>query len=60
MVSWYFIILREGIVALKKELKVKTLFDAVVEWYKIKPEIFNETPDVFRAKAYKIIGTTDI
>ena len=44
--------------SLKKELKVKTPFDAVVEWYRIKPEIFNETPDMFRAKAYKIIGTT--
>jgi transposase InsO family protein len=44
--------------SLKKELKVKTPFDAVIEWYRIKPEIFNETPDVFKAKAYKIIGTT--
>jgi len=44
--------------SLKKELNVKTPFDAVVEWYRIKPEIFNKTPDVFKAKAYKIIGTT--
>ena len=44
--------------SLKKELKVKTPFDAAVEWYIIKPEIFNETPDIFKAKAYKIIGTT--
>ncbi|MFT5950854.1 MAG: hypothetical protein ACI9BN_001109, partial [Francisella sp.] len=40
------------------ELKVKTPFDAAVEWYRIKPDIFNETPDMFKAKAYKIIGTT--
>ena len=44
--------------SLKKELKVKTPFDAVVEWYRIKPGIFNETPNVFKAQAYKIIGTT--
>ena len=44
--------------SLKKELKVKTPFDAAVEWYRVKPEIFNETPDMFKAKAYKIIGTT--
>jgi hypothetical protein len=37
---------------------VETPFDAVIEWYRIKPDIFNETPDMFKAKAYKIIGTT--
>jgi hypothetical protein len=35
---------------------VKTPFDAVVEWYKIKPEIFNETPDMFQTKTCKIFG----
>ena len=44
--------------SLKKELKVKTPFDAIAEWYRIKPDIFNETPGMFKDKAYKIIGIT--
>ena len=36
--------------SLRKELNVKTPFDAIEKWYKIKPEIFKEKPEVFRKK----------
>lgn len=36
--------------SLRKELNVKTPFDAIEKWYKIKPEIFKEKPDVFKQK----------
>ncbi len=34
--------------SLRKELKVRTPFEAVVYWFKIKPEIFKILPDVFQ------------
>ncbi len=34
----------------RKELKVRTPFDAVEKWYKIKPEIFKQNPGEFEKK----------
>ena len=36
--------------SLRKELNVKTPFDAIEKWYRIKPEIFKEKPDAFKSK----------
>ena len=36
--------------SLKKELKVRTPFEAIEEWYKIQPEIFKKTPQEFKDK----------
>lgn len=36
--------------SLRKELNVKTPFDAVEKWYKIKPEIFKQNPLEFKNK----------
>lgn len=35
---------------LVKELKIKTPFQAIQTWYRIKPEIFTQTPDQFKQK----------
>jgi len=35
---------------LRKELKIKTPLEAVYEWYEIEPELFKETPNMFKAK----------
>jgi len=43
---------------LKKELKVRTPFEAVQCWYTINPEIFIKSPDMFRADLLKNHGTT--
>jgi len=45
----YYLLYRRhsGIV---KELKIKTLFQAVETWYKSKPEIFNQIPQQFKQK----------
>ena len=34
--------------SLRKELKVRTPFDAVQSWFQTKPEIFKILPDVFQ------------
>jgi len=34
--------------SLRKELKVRTPFEAVIYWFEIKPEIFKILPDVFQ------------
>lgn len=34
--------------SLRKELKVRTPFEAVKYWFEIKPEIFKILPDVFQ------------
>jgi len=44
--------------SLKKELKVRTPFEAVRCWYRINPEIFIKSPDMFRADLLKNQGTT--
>lgn len=40
--------------SLKRELKVRTPFEAVQCWYRIKPEIFKKSPDRFQAGLLKI------
>jgi len=35
---------------LRKELNVKTPFDAIEKWYEIKPNIFNQNPLQFKNK----------
>jgi transposase-like protein len=44
--------------SLKRELKVRTPFEAVQCWYRIKPEIFRESPDMFQTDLLKSHGTT--
>lgn len=36
--------------SLRKELNVKTPFDAVNKWFELKPEIFMQKPDIFKNK----------
>jgi transposase-like protein len=36
--------------ALRKELNVKTPFDALEKWYTLEPQLFKEKPEVFRNK----------
>jgi len=38
--------------SLRKELKVKTAFEAVQSWFQMKPELFKILPDEFRAYAF--------
>lgn len=43
--------------SLKKELNVKTPFDALEKWYKLEPDLFIKTPEEFKSMAYgKIEG----
>ena len=44
--------------SLKRELKVRTPFEALQCWYRINPEIFRKSPDMFRAELLKNHGTT--
>jgi transposase-like protein len=44
--------------SLKRELKVRTPFEALQCWYRIKPEIFKKSPDMFRANLLRNHGTT--
>ena len=34
--------------SIRKELKVKTPFNAVEKWYQLKPEIFKKIPNEFK------------
>ena len=36
--------------SLRKELNVKTPFEALEKWYQLKPEIFLQTPSEFKNK----------
>ena len=36
--------------SLRKELNVKTPFQAIEKWFRINPEIFKETPEKFKQK----------
>jgi len=36
--------------SLRRELKVKTPFNAVEKWFEINPEIFKENPEIFKMK----------
>jgi len=47
-VVFYNLYRRHG--SLRKELNVKTPFDAIEKWYEIKPEIFNQNPLLFKNK----------
>lgn len=51
---WHYILYRRH-GGLRKELNVKTPFNAVEKWYQLKPEIFKETPDEFKNKIVKLI-----
>lgn len=44
--------------SLKRELKVRTPFEAVECWYRMNPELFIKSPDMFRAGLLKNHGTT--
>ena len=44
--SFYNLYRRHG--SLRRELKVKTPFNAIEKWYQLKPEIFKITPDEFK------------
>jgi len=43
---YYILYRRHG--SLRKELNVKTPYDAIVKWFEIKPEIFKENPCEFK------------
>ncbi len=45
---FYNIYRRHG--SLRKELDVKTPFQAIEKWYQIEPELFKITPDEFKNK----------
>jgi transposase InsO family protein len=47
-VCFYNLYRRHG--SLRKELKVKTPFQAIEKWYEIEPELFKITPDEFKKK----------
>ncbi len=55
---YYNLYRRHG--SLRRELKVKTPFNAVEKWYELDPEIFKEKPDNFKNKILnlKIIKTS--
>jgi len=48
----YNLIRRHG--SLRSELSVKTPFDAVEKWYKIKPEIFKQNPSEFKQRLLRL------
>ncbi|SCN47344.1 hypothetical protein BAZMOX_114231_1 [methanotrophic endosymbiont of Bathymodiolus azoricus (Menez Gwen)] len=41
-----------------RELKVRTPFEAVECWYRMNPELFIKSPDMFRSGLLKNHGTT--
>ena len=45
---YYNLYRRHG--SLRKELDVKTPFDAIKKWYELKPELFIQKPDEFKIK----------
>jgi hypothetical protein len=46
LLSFYNLYKRHG--SLKRELNVKTPFQAIEKWYKLKPEIFKIKPEGFK------------
>ena len=44
----YNLVRRHG--TLRKELNVKTPFDAILKWYELKPDIFKINPNIFKTK----------
>ena len=49
---YYILFRRHG--SLRKELNVKTPFDAIKKWHEIKPEIFLQKPDEFEKKVLSL------
>jgi len=49
---YYILYRRHG--SLRKELNVKTPFDAIKKWHEIKPEIFLQKPDEFEKKVLSL------
>lgn len=49
---YYILYRRHG--SLRKELNVKTPFDAIEKWFEIKPEIFLQKPDEFKNKVLSL------
>jgi hypothetical protein len=45
---FYMFYRRHG--GVRRELKVKTSFNAIEKWYELKPEIFNMNPSNFKNK----------
>lgn len=50
---YYILYRRHG--SLRKELNVKTPFDAIEKWFEIKPEIFLQKPDEFKNKVLSLL-----
>lgn len=48
---YYLFTRRHG--SLRKELKVRTPYEAIESWFKTKPELFKISPDEFRANALR-------
>jgi len=46
----YMLYRRHG--SLRKELNVKTPFNAIEKWYQLKPELFNQNPLDFKTKLF--------
>jgi len=53
---YYNLYRRHG--GVRKELKVKTPFDAIEKWYGIKPELFKQTPLEFKTKILHLHNTS--
>jgi len=53
--AFYMLYRRHG--SLKRELGVKTPFEAVEKWYELKPEIFSENPLQFKNKVVNLHRT---
>lgn len=53
---FYILYRRHG--SLRKELKVKTPFDAIEKWFEIKPELFSQTPEEFKKKVLSLNNTS--
>jgi transposase InsO family protein len=53
---YYHLERRHG--SLRKELKVKTPFEAIKKWYELKPETFNQHPTAFRNKILSLRPTS--
>jgi hypothetical protein len=49
---YYILYRRHG--SLKKELNVKTPFDAIEKWFKINPKLFKENPLQFKNKVLSL------
>lgn len=51
---YYLFVRRHG--SLRRELKVRTPYEAIENWFKTKPELFKISPDEFRANALERMG----